>query len=190
MRRIVVTEFVSLDGVMEDPGGSEDTPHGGWSFKFQDPEGMKYKLEEVMEHDAMLLGRVTFEGFAEAWPDRSDEAGFADKMNSMKKYVVSSTLESPEWENSEVLGANLEAEVARIKEEPGQDILVAGSASLVHALTAAELVDEYRLMLFPIVLGDGKRVFGDSTDATVLELADSKVLDSGTVILTYHRAEG
>src|SRR3954454_12266629 len=157
MRKIVVTEFISLDGVVEDPGGSEGTKHGGWTFRFSDPEGMKFKLAEVFEHDAHLLGRKTYEGFADAWPDRTDEAGFADRMNSMKKYVVSSTLRDPSWSNSEVLGPDLEAEVERIKAEDGGDILVAGSIQLVQGLLALGLVDELRLMVFPIVLGSGRR---------------------------------
>src|SRR5438128_2400031 len=139
MRRIVVTEFISLDGVVEDPGGSEGTKHGGWTFAFDDPVGMQYKLDEVFQHDAMLLGRVTYEGFADAWPDRTDEAGFAGRMNGMKKYVVSSTLADPSWENSELLGADLRSEVERIKAQDGQDILVAGSIRLVQALLAQDL---------------------------------------------------
>jgi dihydrofolate reductase len=189
MRRIVVTEFISLDGVVEDPGGSEGTRHGGWTFRFNDPEGMKYKLEETLGHDAMLLGRVTYEGFAAAWPERTDEAGFADRINSMKKYVVSSTLTDPAWQNSEVLGPDLKAEVERIKAEPGGDILVAGSVSLVQGLLALDLVDELRLMTFPIVLGAGKRLFAASEDAITLKLASAQPLESGTVILTYVRPE-
>jgi dihydrofolate reductase len=188
MRRIVVTEFVSLDGVMEDPGGAEGFAHGGWTFKFQDAEGMKYKLDEVFTHDAMLLGRVTYEGFAAAWPKMTDEVGFADRMNSMPKFVVSTTLKELEWQNSTLISENVADEVAKLKQQPGQDILVAGSRTLVGTLMAQDLVDEYRLMVFPIVLGSGKRLFADSGDASVLSLADSKPLDSGTVILTYHRA--
>jgi dihydrofolate reductase len=187
MRRIVVTEFISLDGVVEDPGGSEGTKHGGWTFRFNDPEGMKYKLEETLSHDAMLLGRVTYEGFAQAWPERTDEVGFADKINSMKKYVVSSTLTEASWTNSEVLGPDLQAEVERIKAEPGNDILVAGSVQLVQGLLALDLVDELRLMMFPIVLGSGKRLFAQSDDAITLKLASAQPLESGTVILTYRR---
>jgi dihydrofolate reductase len=187
MRRIVVTEFISLDGVVEDPGGAEGYRHGGWRFKFDDPEAMKYKLEETFAHDAMLLGRVTYEGFAAAWPGRTDEMGFADKFNGMKKYVVSSTLTDPGWNNSEVLGGDLKAEVERIKAEPGGDIIVHGSAQLVQGLLALGLVDELRLMTFPIVLGSGKRLFGDSEDAFTLRLASAQPLDDGTVILTYHR---
>jgi dihydrofolate reductase len=188
MRRIVVTEFISLDGVIEDPGGAEDFKHGGWSFKFQDPEGMKYKLDEVMTHDAMLLGRVTYEGFAAAWPSITDEIGFADKMNSMPKYVVSTTLNELVWTNSTLIKENVAEEVSKLKQQPGQDILVAGSQTLISTLMAHDLVDEYRLMMFPLVLGSGKRLFGDSDDAITLTLADCKRLDSGTLILTYHPA--
>lgn len=187
MRRIVVTEFVSLDGVMEDPGGSEGTEHGGWTFKFDDPEGMKYKLDEVMDHDAMLLGRITYEGFASAWPGLKDEVGFADKMNAMPKYVVSRTLAQADWSNSTVLSGEVAEEVTVLKQQDGGDILVAGSASLVRELIAHDLVDEYRLMVFPIVLGSGKRLFADAPGTPVLKLVDLKRLDSGTVILTYHR---
>jgi dihydrofolate reductase len=187
MRRIVVTEFISLDGVVEDPGGAEGYKHGGWTFKFNDPDGMKYKLDETLSHDALLLGRVTYEGFAAAWPDRTDEAGFADKMNAMKKYVVSSTLTDPSWTNSEVLGPDLPAEIERIKAEPGGDILVAGSVRLVQGLLAHGLVDELRLMTFPIVLGSGKRLFGEAEEPIGFELASAQPLNSGTVILTYRR---
>jgi dihydrofolate reductase len=189
MRRVVVTEFMTLDGVMEDPGGAEDFEHGGWSFKFPDDEGMKYKLDEVMEFDALLLGRKTYEGFAAAWPGRTDEAGFADKMNSMAKYVVSSTLTEAGWNNSTVISGDVAEEVAKLKEQDGGDILVGGSQTLVQALRKYDLVDEYRLMVFPIVLGSGKRLFTEDTGTpSVLKLTDSKTLSTGTVILTYEPA--
>lgn len=187
MRRIVVSEFLSLDDVMEDPGGAEGYEHGGWSFKFSDPEGMKYKLDEVMEHDAMLLGRVTYEGFAKAWPAVKDDVGFAERMNSMPKYVVSKTLKQADWNNSTVLSGDVAAEVAALKEQEGGDILVAGSGTLIRELIAHDLVDEYRLMVFPIVLGTGKRLFADAPGTPILKLVDLKRLDSGTLILTYHR---
>jgi dihydrofolate reductase len=180
MRRIVVTEFVSLDGVMEDPGG--------WSFKFPDPEGMRFKLDETLTHDALLLGRVTYEGFAAAWPSITDEVGFAEKMNGMPKFVVSTTLTELAWNNSTLISANVTEEIAKLKDSDGGDILVAGSASLVATLMAHDLVDEYRLMVFPIVLGSGKRLFGASADPINLILASSRALDSGTLILTYHPA--
>jgi dihydrofolate reductase len=189
MRRVVVTEFMTLDGVIEDPGGAEDFAHGGWSFKFPDPEGAKYKLDEVMEFDALLLGRVTYEGFAAAWPDRADEAGFADKMNSMAKYVVSSTLTEAGWNNSTVISGNVAEEVAKLKQQDGGDILVAGSQTLVQALREHDLVDEYRLMVFPLVLGSGRRLFTEDTGTpTELRTTGSKTLSSGTVILTYEPA--
>ena len=191
MRRIVVSEFVSLDGIMEDPGGAESYEHGGWAFKFdRGAEGDKFKLDEVMEAEAMLLGRVTYEGFAQAWPSRTDEAGFADKMNSMGKFVVSNTLTAPKWNNSTVISGDVPAEVAKLKEQPGGDLLVAGSAQLVHTLTEHDLVDEYRLMVFPIVLGHGKRVFRDGTGSQSLELVEARPAGS-VVILTLHpkRAE-
>jgi dihydrofolate reductase len=188
MTKIVVTEFVSLDGVMEDPGGAEGFKHGGWTFKFNDPQGMKFKLSETLAHGSLLLGRVTYDGFAAAWPGRIDEVGFADKMNSMHKYVVSTTLTDPSWGPATVIADDVVNRIAALKEEDGDDILVAGSRTLVQTLLAHDLADEYRLMVFPIVLGSGKRLFGESDDATTLSLASSQALDSGTVILTYEPA--
>jgi dihydrofolate reductase len=185
MRKIVVTEFVSVDGVMEDPGGAEGFKHGGWTFNFSDPEGMKFKLDETLAHGSLLLGRVTYDGFATAWPGRTDEVGFADKMNSMQKYVVSTTLTDPSWGPVTVIADDVVNRIAALKEEDGDDILVAGSRTLVQTLLAHELADEYRLMVFPTVLGSGKRLFGESEDATALSLVSSQALDSGTVILTY-----
>ncbi len=187
MRRLVVSEFLTLDGVMEDPGGSEGSPRGGWSFRFPDADGMKFKLDETMAAEVLLVGRVTYEGFAAAWPGRTDEAGFADKMNSMAKYVYSSTLADPTWENTTVISGDLAAEVGALKEPDGGDILVAGSRTLAQALLAAGLVDELRLMVHPIVLGTGKRLFGETDRELTLELAEAKPLTSGTVILTYRR---
>jgi dihydrofolate reductase len=186
MRKITVAEFVSLDGVMEDPGGAEGYKHGGWTFKYPDDEGMKFKLDELMEHDALLLGRTTYEGFAAAWPDMKDDAGFADKMNSMPKYVVSTTLTDPTWNNTTVL-PDVDA-VAELKQQDGGDILVGGSARLHHALVERGLVDEWRLMVFPIVLGSGKRLFGEAAGATGLELVDSRPLASGSLYVTYRTA--
>ena len=170
MGKIVVTEFVTLDGVMEDPGGSEGTPGGGWAFKFdRGPDGDRYKLDELMDAEAMLLGRVTYEGFAQAWPGRDDEQGFAKRMNTMAKYVVSSTLERAEWENTTILSGDPATEVAELKRTVDGNILVAGSTSLVHALHDAGLVDEYRLMIYPAVLGGGKRLFRDGASAAAYE---------------------
>ena len=187
MGRIVVTEFLSLDGVMEDPGGSEDFKHSGWSFEIsRGDEGDKFKLDETMASDALLLGRVTYEGFAKAWPSRDGE--FADKFNSMPKYVVSSTLRSPEWNNTTVLEGDLADEVAELKEKHTGDIVVHGGARLVQALLEQDLVDELRLMVFPVVLGSGKRLFGDLSDKKRLRLRDSKVVGDGVALLFYERA--
>jgi dihydrofolate reductase len=184
MGRIVVTEFLSLDGVMEDPGGSENTKHGGWSFKFsRGEEGDQFKLEETMASDALLLGRVTYQGFAEAWPPREGE--FADKFNSMPKYVVSSTLADPGWNNSTVISGDLAAEVEKLKAQHDRDIVVHGSAMLVQGLLERDLVDELRLMVFPVVLGSGKRLFGETSDMKSLRLVDSKVVGDGVAILSY-----
>lgn len=184
MGRLVVSEFVTLDGVVEDPGGSEGFDRGGWAFQFErGAEGDKFKLDETLGAAALLLGRRTYEGFEAAWPSRTDEMGFADKMNSMPKYVVSSTLRDPEWTNTTVVGDVAEA-VPRLKEDVDGDILVAGSAQLVSALFEHSLVDELRLMVFPVVLGAGKRLFADGIPQRDLELTDSRQAGE-TVILVF-----
>jgi len=188
MGRIVVTEFVSLDGVMEDPGGAEGYRHGGWTFEFdRGSDGDKFKLDELVEADAQLLGRVTYEGFAAAWPSMEDEAGFAEKMNSMPKYVVSSTLEEPSWNNSTVLRGEMAEEVRKLKDEVDGVILVAGSAQLVQGMLEHDLVDELRLMVFPVVLGAGKRPFGEVSEKKTLKLAESRTVGEGIALLTYRR---
>ena len=188
MSRIVVSQFVTVDGVFEDPGGSEKFERGGWAFQFErGPEGDKFKLDEVMASEGLLLGRITYEGFAEAWPSRTGE--FADKFNGMRKYVVSSTIGQPEWNNSTVISGNVVEEVSRLREAEGGDILVNGSATLVRTLLENDLVDEYRLMVFPVVLGKGKRLFGDTGAAKSLTLVDSRpVGPDGVVVLTYRPA--
>jgi len=188
MAKLVVTEFVSLDGVMEDPGGAEGYKHGGWTFKFdRGDDGTRFKLDELLASDALLLGRVTYQGFAKAWPSITDDDGFAQKMNSMRKYVVSTTLTDEEatWENSEVIRGDVAGEIARLKAQPGGDVLVAGSCSLVHSLMEYGLVDEYRLMVFPIVLGSGKRLFAETSDATRLALTECGTAGDGVLLLTY-----
>jgi dihydrofolate reductase len=184
MGKIVVTEFISLDGVVEDPGGAEGYEHGGWSFTFdQGEEGRKFKLDELMAADAQLLGRVTYQGFAQAWPAMEDPFGFADKMNGMPKYVVSTTLTDPSWQNTTVLDNAAAAE--ELKDSYEGDILVGGSATLVRALTDLGLVDEYRLMIFPLVLGSGKRLF-DGAKRTKLQLADiTRIGADGVTIQRY-----
>jgi dihydrofolate reductase len=182
--RIIVTEFVSLDGVMEDPGGSEDFKYGGWSFEFsRGDEGNKFKFDETLDSAAQLLGRVTYEGFAEAWPSRDDE--FADKFNSMPKYVVSSTLKDPEWTNTTVLEGDVKEAVSKLKDEIDGDIVVHGSAQLAQTLLELDLVDEVRLMVSPVVLGTGKRLFGETSDKKPLRLTDSRIVGDGVAILVY-----
>jgi dihydrofolate reductase len=186
MGRIVVTEFVSLDGVMEAPGG-EDFKYKAWTFEFDRGEdGNQFKLDETLEAEALLLGRVTYEGFAAAWPSRDDE--FADKFNTMPKYVVSSTLEDPEWNNSTVLKGDVVEEVTKLRQELDGDIYVHGSRQLAQTLIEHDLVDELRLMVFPVVLGTGKRIFGETSDKKPLRLVDSKTVGDGVTILVYQPA--
>jgi len=187
LARIVVTEFVSLDGVMEAPGGGEDFKHGGWSLEIsRGEEGDQFKLDETMSSDALLLGRRTYEGFAAAWPSRDGE--FADKFNTMPKYVVSSTLSDPEWSNTTVLRGDLGEELAKLREQVHGDVVVHGSARLVQALVEHDLVDELRLMVFPVVLGGGKRLFGEASDKKTLRLVDSRTVGDGVAILIYEPA--
>jgi dihydrofolate reductase len=184
MGRIVVTEFVSLDGVIEAPGGGEGYRHAGWTFEVdRGAEGDRYKLEEAMESEALLLGRITYDGFAAAWPRMQGE--FADKFNGMPKYVVSSTLETPEWNNSTVLKGDVVDAVSRLRESSAGDIVVHGSAQLVQTLLEHDLIDELRLMVFPVVLGSGKRLFGETSDKKRLRLTDSRMVGDGIVIHTY-----
>jgi dihydrofolate reductase len=184
MGKIVVTEFVSLDGVMEDPGGAEDFKYGGWTFEIsRGEEGDRFKLDESLASDALLLGRVTYEGFAAAWPSREGE--FADKFNTMPKYVLSSTLRDPEWTNTTVLGGELADAVAEVKAKHDGDIVVHGSAQLAQALIDQDLVDELRLMVFPVVLGRGLRLFGETDDKKPFRLVDSRRVGDGVVVLIY-----
>ena len=184
MGRIVVTEFISLDGVIEAPGGGEKFKHGGWSFKFnRGADGDKFKLDETLSSAALLLGRVTYEGFAAAWPSRDGE--FADKFNSMPKYVLSSTLTKPTWNNSTVLKGDVVDQVSKLKQKQDGNIVVHGSAMLVQTLLKNDLVDELRLMVFPVVLGTGKRLFGETSDRKTLRLTNSKVVGDGIAIFTY-----
>jgi len=173
VRKLVVSQFITLDGVVEDPGGSEKMPGGGWAFAYdRGPAGDKFKFDEVMASDALLLGKKTYEGFAAAWPSRTDEVGFADKFNGMKKYVVSSTLKDPSWNNSTVLTGDVSQEVAALKDQGDGDLLVNGSVRLCHALFDGDLVDELRLMVFPVVLGSGKRLFAEGASPNHLQLVE------------------
>jgi dihydrofolate reductase len=189
MGKLVVTEFVSVDGVFEDPGGASDYEHGGWTFEYdRGDEGDKFKLDELMEAEVHLLGRVTYEGFAAAWPSREGE--FAERLNNDPKYVVSMTLKDPEWHNTTVISGDVAAEIAKLKGQTNGVILVAGSGTLVATLLGADLVDELRLMVFPTVLGRGQRLFPDGTDRLKLKLAETKpVGPDGVQIQIYQRAE-
>jgi dihydrofolate reductase len=189
MGKLVVTEFVSVDGVFEDPGGAEDYEHGGWTFEYDRGEdGNKFKLDEVMKAEVQLLGRVTYEGFAAAWPTR--EGPFADKLNNDPKYVVSTTVKDPEWQNTTVISGDVAEEISKLKEQTGGVILVAGSATLVGTLLGADLVDELRLMVFPTLLGRGKRLFPDGIDRRKLKLVEARTVGSdGVQVQIYQRAE-
>jgi dihydrofolate reductase len=190
MGRIVVTEFISLDGVIEDPGGADGFKHGGWMFAFNTgDEGDRFKLEETLGADALLLRRVTYDGFAAAWPTMEGTGEFGEKINGMPKYVVSSTLRDPEWNNSTVLAGDVRDEVAKLKQDVDGVILVAGRGQLAQALVEHDLVDELRLMVFPVVLGSGKRLFGNTSDKKPLRLADSKTVgDDNVAIMVYEPA--
>jgi dihydrofolate reductase len=188
MAKVVVSEFVTLDGVAEDPGGAEGFERGGWAFRFdRGPDGDRFKLDEVMASEALLLGRVTYEGFAEAWPSRTGE--FADKFNGMRKYVVSTTLQEPAWNNSTVIAGDVADRIAELRRGPGGDILVNGNMQLVRTLIEHHLVDEYRLMVFPVVLGAGRRLFADPTDSAALRLLEARRAGE-CLILTYEPARG
>ena len=188
MGKLVVTEFVSLDGVFEDPGGAEDYEHGGWTFEYdRGDEGNKFKMDELMDADVQLLGRVTYEGFAAAWPSREGE--FADKINNGRKYVVSNTLRDPEWQNTTVVSGDVVGGLKKLREETDGSILVAGSGTLVNTLLENDLVDELRLMVFPTILGRGRRVFPDGIDRLKFTLADSRTVGpDGVQVQVYERA--
>ena len=189
MRKIVVSEFVTLDGVMEDPGGAEGFTHGGWTFQFGSAEQEQWKAEELVQADALLLGRRTYQGFAAAWPTMPGTGAYGERMNSLPKYVVSTTLKDVTW-NATLLQGDWAQELPRRKQEAGQDILVFGSGGLVHTLHAQGLIDEYRLMVFPVVLGSGKRLFPEGGEKQALTLVESKAFPSGVAVLTYHPVRG
>jgi dihydrofolate reductase len=186
MARIVISEFISLDGVMEAPGGDDNFVRGAWTFEFdRGDEGNKFKADETFGAAGLLLGRRTYEGFAAAWPSREGE--FADQFNNMPKFVVSSTLQDPEWTNTTVVSGELGEEIERLKNEVDGDLVVHGSRQLAAALIEADLVDELRLMVFPVVLGTGQRLFGDTSDAHKLKLTRSDAVGDGVLLLVYER---
>jgi dihydrofolate reductase len=191
MGKLVVTEFISLDGIIEDPGGSEGSEHGGWSFRHPAPDGEQFKGDELRDSDVQLLGRVTYEGFAAAWPAMEEATGdYGKKMNAMPKVVVSTTLTEPTWNNTTIISGNVADEVARLKAQYDGDILVQGSATLAQTLAEHGLVDEYRLMVHPVVLGTGKRLFSGSAAGTDLHLVDSRKVGPDVLLLIYRPASG
>jgi dihydrofolate reductase len=175
LRKLVVSEFVSLDGVMQDPA---------WTMPYWNDEIAKFKFDELFASDALLLGRVTYQGFAAAWPSRTDEQGYADRMNGLPKYVVSTTLDKAEWNNSRLIKDQVAEQLAALKQQPGQGILLFGSGTLVQTLVRHDLVDQYNLLVYPVVLGQGKRLFEDGSSAK-LKLVEAKSFSSGVVALIY-----
>lgn len=176
MRKVILSEHMSLDGVMEEPR---------WSMPYWTDATTKYKYDELFSSDALLLGRVTYEGFAAAWPSMKDEQGFADRMNGLPKYVATTTLTDFTWNNSRALEGDVAAAVRALKEQDGQNILIYGSGALAQTLRQHGLIDEYRLMIHPVTLGGGKRLFAEGSDRTALRLADTQTFSSGVVVLTY-----
>jgi dihydrofolate reductase len=188
MRQVVAAEYVTIDGVITDPGGVGEIEHGGWSNAYFNDELATYQSDQLFASDALLLGRVTFEGFAAAWPSMEEiEGEFAARMNTLPKYVASTSLTEPLPWNGTLLEGDLAEEVAKLKEQPGQDILIYGSGDVVGALHPHGLIDEYQLMIFPVTLGDGKRLFRDGGKAD-LKLADSWSTETGVAVLTYEPA--
>jgi dihydrofolate reductase len=184
MGRLIVTEYISIDGVIEAPGGVEDYEHTGWVFEFErGEEGQKFKDDETLGSEALLLGRITYDGFALAWPTMEGE--IADKFNAMPKYVISKTLVDPEWNNTTVLRGEVIEEARALKQTIEGDIVVHGSAQLARALVAAGLVDELRLMVFPLVLGSGKTLFDSNGKKTLMPLRQATTVGDGITILTY-----
>ena len=178
MSNVILSEFVTLDGIME-------APHK-WQFPFWNDETGRFKLDELLANDALLLGRVTYQEFAEAWPSMTDNEGFAERMNSLPKYVVSTTLNAPDisWNNSRLIRGDVAGAISKLKQQPDNNLLISGGAGLVHSLMQWDLIDEYRLLVYPVVLGKGKRLFRDDSTAT-LKLVETKTLGSDVVLLTY-----
>ncbi len=190
MGKIIVSEFMTLDGVMEAPGGEDSLgERSGWSLPFFSEGAMKLKLDELLASDALLLGRVTYQIHAAAWPSMKDEVGFADLMNSLPKYVVSTTLEKVEWNNSRLIRGNIPKEVKKLKQEIQRDILIDGSSDLVNVLMQHDLIDEYRLLVHPVVVGKGKRLFREGSQKKELRLVEARALGTGVVALTYQPAQ-
>lgn len=181
MRKIVVTEYLSLDGIMDEPGH--------WSMPFWNDEAARFKYDELFASDALLLGRVTYQGFAAAWPTMTGTGDFGERMNNLPKFVVSTTLKNLEWNNSRLIDMNVVEEIAKLKAQSGQDILIAGSGKLVHSLMPHGLIDEFRIMVHPIILGGGKRLFQDGNPRLKLKLVKTQTTAMGIAILTYRPDE-
>jgi dihydrofolate reductase len=187
LRKITVSTYITLDGVFDDPGGAEDTEHGGWSNPYFNDEAAKYARDQLWSSDALLLGRKTYEEFAANWPNMEETEGeFAVRMNTLPKFVASSTLDEPlEWSNSSLIKGDVAEAVAKLKDEPGQNLLMYSSAELMHALMGHGLIDEVRLWVHPVVVGSGQRLFPDGSAAANLKLVDTTTLSTGVVILAY-----
>jgi class 3 adenylate cyclase/dihydrofolate reductase len=186
MRKLIASEFVTLDGVMEAPGHDQHRDgRNAWALQYAGEDQQRFKIDELFNADAILLGRVTYEIFAAFWPTAPRDDGFSDRMNSIQKYVVTKTLKSASWNNTTILAGHPMEEVAGVKGQPGGDILLHGSAQLFNALAEANLIDEYRLMVFPVVLGSGTQLFRDSRNTQHLRLVDSRTFESGVAVLTY-----
>ena len=186
MRRVVVSEFVTLDGVIEGPGHDEHRDgKNAWALRYGSEDQQRYKIAEVFEAGALLLGRMTYQIFAAFWPSAPKDGGFADRMNAIPKYVVSTSLEKATWQNTTLIKGDVAGEIAKLKQEPGGDIFIYGSADLVNSLLGHDLIDEFRIMVFPVVLGSGKRLFRDGRDTTDMKLVDTRTFSSGVVVHTY-----
>ena len=187
MGRIVVTEYISVDGIVEAPSGMESFGRAGWTDSFKrGPEGEKFKLDETMASDALLLGRVTYDGFAPVWPHYQGE--LADKFNTMPKYVVSSTLQNPVWNNTSVLCGDIVEEVTKLKQQYERDIVVHGSPRLAQTLIEHDLVDALHLQVYPVIVGAGKRLFTETSDTKRLRLTEARTVGDGIHILIYEKA--
>lgn len=189
MRRVIASEFVTLDGVIEAPGHEEHRDgRNAWALQYGSEDQQRFKVDELFAADALLLGRVTYQIFAAFWPTAPKDGGFADRMNGLPKYVASTSLKQAAWHNSTLIKGDAAGEIAKLKREPGGDIFIYGSADLVNSLISHDLIDEYRIMVFPVVLGSGKRLFRDGSDTTHLRLVDTRTFSSGVVVLTYQPA--
>ena len=191
MRKLIASEFMTLDGVMEGPGHDEHRDgKNQWSLRQSGPDQQKYKVDELYEAGALLLGRTTYEIFAVFWPTAPNDEGFADRMNEIPKYVVSTSLKKADWQHTTIINERVVERIAELKQQPGGDIFLYGSSDLLNSLVPHDLIDEYRIMVFPVLLGSGKRLFRDTTDTTHLRLEDTRVFESGVTALTYRPADG